>query len=296
MTGPRDAPPTRKDRGEGGGQGFREREIEEIEAHSAVRPPVLFEVIRREGETEMRRPVSALLLSGLAAGFAIGFSVLSEAALRRGLPDAPWRPLVENLGYSVGFLIVMLGQMQLFTETTITPVASALIRRGRETALGLARVWAAVLIANLAGATLFAAFVLHTPAVPPDVLAPMLEISAKATDGGFRATLASAVPAGWVIAALVWLGPTADGARAFVIVGLTYMIGLAEFSHVIAGSAEIALLLLDGRIGPEAAFGGFLAPALLGNVIGGSALFTLLVWGQIRAELPRADAMEEHDP
>jgi formate/nitrite transporter FocA (FNT family) len=266
--------------------GFRDRELEEIESKSAVRPTVVFEVIRREGEAEMRRPVSALLLSGLVAGVAIGFSLLAEALLRKSLPDAPWRPLIENLGYTVGFLIVILGQMQLFTENTITPVASLLIRRSWAMAAGLAKIWVVVLAANLIGATLFAAFARWSGAFGADALSAMIAISEDATAHGFLGTLIRGVPAGWLIAALVWIGPTADSGRALIIVSLTYLIALADLTHVVAGAAEAALLVFDGRMGAEIALWRFVAPAVIGNVIGGSALFTLLVWGQIRAELP----------
>ena len=277
-------------RDRGGRGSFRRRELEEIEAHTAVRPTVVFELLRREGETEMRRPVSALALSGLVAGVAIGFSVLGEALLREGLPDRPWRPLIENLGYTTGFLIVILGQMQLFTENTITPVASLLIGRTRAMALGLARIWAVVLAANLAGAALFAGFALWSGAFAPGAVAVMIELSRDATGHGFAETLARAVPAGWLIAALVWMGPTAAGARALIVLVLTYVIALADLSHVVAGSVEAAMMVFHGPMRAEDALLRFVLPALIGNVIGGSALFTLLVWGQIRAELPRGDA------
>ena len=280
-------------RGEGHDEGrrgsFRRRELEEIEAQTAVRPTVVFELLRREGEIEMGRPMSALLLSGLVAGVAIGFSVLGEALLREGLPDRPWRPLVENLGYSTGFLIVILGQMQLFTENTITPVASLLIRRTRALALGLLRIWAVVLAANLAGAALFAAFALWSGAFQPSTVEVMIGISRHATGHGFSETLVRAIPAGWLIAALVWIGPTAGGARALIVLVLTYVIALADLSHVVAGSVEAAMMVFDGPMSLEDALLFFVLPALIGNVIGGSALFTILVWGQIRAELPSAD-------
>ncbi|MBN9940454.1 formate/nitrite transporter family protein, partial [Listeria monocytogenes] len=76
--------------------------------------------VREEGETAVKRPAAALLWSGLAAGIAINASLLFEGALYAHLPDAPRRPAVVSLGYPIGFLIVVLGRMQLFTESTIT--------------------------------------------------------------------------------------------------------------------------------------------------------------------------------
>src|SRR5690606_7339090 len=89
-----------------------------------VKTSVIYEVIRREGEHELQRSFSALWWSGVTAGLALSTSVLCKGFLAALLPDAPWAPLVSNFGYTLGFLIVILGRMQLFTENTITPVLS----------------------------------------------------------------------------------------------------------------------------------------------------------------------------
>src|SRR4051794_25604263 len=79
------------------------REAESLDAKTT------YEVIRREGTKELERATGALFWSGLAAGLSMGFSFLAEGYLRAHLPDASWRPLVAKLGYSAGFLIVILG-------------------------------------------------------------------------------------------------------------------------------------------------------------------------------------------
>lgn len=96
---------------------------ERKEAHRRSAPgvAVVYEAIRQEAETELNRPNSALFWSGLAAGLCIGFSFISQALLQTSLPDTPWQSLVSKLGYSVGFVIVILGRQQLFTENTLTP-------------------------------------------------------------------------------------------------------------------------------------------------------------------------------
>jgi formate/nitrite transporter FocA (FNT family) len=229
----------------------------------------------------------------MVAGFAIGFSLLGEALLRIHLPDAPWRPLVENFGYSIGFLIVILGQMQLFTENTITPVCSVLETPTRTMMNCLARIWSVVFLSNVVGATGFAGFVLWSGAFDPELLAAMLDISDHATGFGWWETVTRGIIAGWLIAALVWLMPSLQGARALVIILITWLIALGDFAHVVAGSAEAMLLALEGAKSFEQATLGFIVPAFLGNVLGGSALFTILVWGQIRAEMPARPKQEE---
>src|SRR3954447_4936068 len=98
------------------------KEIEEAEQRSSVTPHVVHEAVSREGEQELERTTPALAWSGLAAGLSMGFSLIAEGMLRNELPRAPWARLVVKLGYSMGFLLVILGRQQLFTENTLTPM------------------------------------------------------------------------------------------------------------------------------------------------------------------------------
>src|SRR5689334_23128808 len=99
-----------------------ERERAEVEERIAPNAGVVYATILRQGEEELARPYSALAFSGLAAGLSMGFSFVAEALLTTALPDVPWRNLITKFGYSFGFLIVILGRQQLFTENTLTPV------------------------------------------------------------------------------------------------------------------------------------------------------------------------------
>ncbi|WP_340107775.1 formate/nitrite transporter family protein [Pikeienuella sp. HZG-20] len=265
-------------------EAFEEHELDAMEENTPFRAPAIFEVVRRQGESELARPALALMLSGLIAGLALGLSVMSEALFRTHLPDAGWRPLVESLGYSVGFVVVILGQMQLFTENTITAVCPALDARDRKTFLRLGRLWALVFATNLIGASIFG-YVLHvTRAYQPDVWAAVRDIAGHAVSYGWTETMFRGVGAGWLIATLVWIMPNAGNSKTLMIILITWLIALGEFAHVIAGATEAAFLVFAGdRTAAEALFG-FVAPALIGNILGGTVFFTVLTWAQIRAE------------
>ena len=105
------------------------REQKQAAAGAPIGALVIHEIVRDQGEEELERSFSGLAWSGIAAGLSIGFSFLVQATLEAFLPDAPWRPLVAGFGYSIGFLIVILGRQQLFTETTLTVVIPVLTRR-----------------------------------------------------------------------------------------------------------------------------------------------------------------------
>jgi len=262
-----------------------DHELRQIEAIAPIRAPAVFEAIRREGQAELERPTSALALSGLIAGLALGFSVLTEALLRKHLPDAPWRPLVENIGYTVGFMIVILGQMQLFTENTITAVCPVLDDPGRRMLGRLAKLWSVVLAMNLIGASAFGYALYATRVFDPDLWIAVEALSRHATSYGFGETVVRAVAAGWLIAALVWVLPNSENSQLSLIVIVTYLIALGDFSHVVAGTTEVSTLVFSGEVGLGAALRGFILPALIGNVLGGTVFFTVLTYGQIRVEL-----------
>ena len=137
-----------------------EREERAIAEHARLPVRTVYQIVRQEGQEQMERPAVSLWWSGFAGGLSISFSLLGQAALTRGLPQAPWTPLVASFGYSVGFLMVILARQQLFTETTITVVLPLLADFSRRNLVLLARMWGLVLAANLAG-TLIAALVLH---------------------------------------------------------------------------------------------------------------------------------------
>jgi formate/nitrite transporter FocA (FNT family) len=262
-----------------------EHEIEDIEERSTPRTPVIYEIVRRFGEEEMTRPVVSLWWSGLAAGLSISFSLLAQAILQTHLPDAPWRPLVSNLGYSVGFLMVVLSRQQLFTENTITvvlPVMADFTPRN----LGLAaRMWTIVLLANLAG-TLFAAlFCTFTPVVPPEVREAMLEISRQILGHGWLEMVLKGITAGFLMAAMVWMLPSADGAHFHVVTLMTYLIVTVGSMHIVAGGMEGFLLLVNGQVGVWPLFIDFAVPVLIGNIIGGTVLFALISYAQVMKEI-----------
>src|SRR4051812_28094883 len=149
---------------------------EEAEERSSPSGKIVYKAILKEADDELERPSSALFWSGLAAGLSMGFSLVGEGLLRAYLPDAPWRPLVAKLGYSLGFLVVILGRQQLFTENTLTPVLPLLLRKDSKTLFNLLRLWVVVLVANLLGAWLVSCALIKTSAFESNVRATFIAL------------------------------------------------------------------------------------------------------------------------
>jgi formate-nitrite transporter family protein len=250
---------------------------------------VIHEIVRAQGEEELDRSFGGLAWSGLAAGLSIGFSFLAQATLQARLPDTQWRPLVADFGYSVGFLIVILGRQQLFTETTLTAVIPVLTRRNLQTLLLALRVWTIVLAANLAATWVFA-FIAAVPGVfPPATMLAMTEISAHTMSQPFWHTTLTAGSAGWLIGLMVWLLPSADASRALIIILLTYVIAICQFNHIVAGSVEAAFGVFTGHATLGDYTIRFLLPTFIGNAAGGTILAALLNHAPLSAELTGTD-------
>src|SRR5678815_1572064 len=189
----------------GHSRGITADEVKDIEELATPRTPVIYEVVRRLGEEEMERPFTSLWWSGVAAGLSISFSLLSQAILTTHLPEASWQPLVVSFGYCIGFIMAVLSRQQLFTEITITAVLPVAADVTWGNIVRMARLWAIVLAANLAG-TLFAAlFCTFTPVLPGDIYSGMLEISRDLLAFGWWEVVFRAIAAGFLMAAMVWL-------------------------------------------------------------------------------------------
>ncbi len=253
-----------------------EDERKNAEEEQSLDAKTTHEVIRLEGERELERSNGALAWSGLAAGLAMGFSLVAQGLLHHALPDTPWRPLVASLGYSVGFLIVILGSQQLFTENTLRVIVPLLSRRDGGTLGNVARVWAIVLAANLVGALVFAWVAARTEMFDAQMRHAMTELARKAMEPDFGLTLLRGIFAGWLIALMVWMLPAARTAHLWVIVIVTWVVSAAHLSHVIVGSVEAFYLsALDEQSWGES-LGGHVLPALIGNVLGGTGLVAAL--------------------
>jgi formate/nitrite transporter FocA (FNT family) len=256
-------------------------EARKVNERAAIGAHVVYEAIRLEGEDELERPAAALAWSGFAAGLSMGFSLLTEAALTAYLPDTSWRPLLAKAGYTIGFLVVVLGRQQLFTENTLTVVLPLLVHKDSKTMAKVLRLWSIVLVTNIVGTFLFAFAVGRLHFLEPAIQQSMLEISQHHIGPGFWTIALRAIFAGWLIALMIWMLPDAASSRVVVILIMTYLISILSLSHIIAGSTNVFLLVVNGNISLGTYFTDFFFPTLLGNMLGGVSLVAALAHGQV---------------
>ncbi|MES1205470.1 MAG: formate/nitrite transporter family protein [Pseudomonadota bacterium] len=262
---------------------------EEARRRASPSAEIVYEAVRAEGLEELDRSTAALAWSGIAAGLSMGFSLVAQGLLKARLPDTAWAPLLVRLGYSVGFLVVVLGRQQLFTENTLTPIIPYLAgrsnqRRARPVALtNILRLWTVVLLANLVGAFAFAVVVAKTDVFSEPARDAFDQLSSIAARGAPGGNLLRGIFAGWLIALMVWLLPVARGSRITVIVMVTYLVGLGDLTHVIAGAVEVFYLPFRTEARLIDSFTRYLLPTLVGNVVGGVTLTAALNHAQVVA-------------
>src|SRR5262249_43060680 len=176
-------------------------------------------------------------------------------------------------------------RQQLFTENTITVVLPVMAEPSPANVGKLARIWAIVLLANLVGTLFSAVFCTFTPVLTPELKEGMLAISRHIAGESWLDMLFKGVSAGFLMAAMVWIIPGANAAQFHIVTLMTYVIAAGGFTHIVAGSVEAFLLVVNGELGVWSMFTGFTLPVLLGNIVGGTALFALISYAQVMKEI-----------
>ena len=238
------------------------------------------------GVTELERPSKGLFLSGLSAGLDVSFSLLLMAVmttLAEGrLPETVVEILVANM-YAVGFIFVVLGRSELFTEHTTLAVLPVL--DGRASVRQLARLWGIIYVANIIGAAAFAGIAaLVGPALGIAEPEAFGKIAHAAADHSAWVMLASAILAGWLMGLLSWLVVASrDTVGQIVLVWLvTVSIGFLHLNHVVVGTTEVLAGLFAGQGITLLVFGRFLVLTTAGNALGGFIFVALIKYGHAK--------------
>jgi formate/nitrite transporter FocA (FNT family) len=243
----------------------------------------IYQQVSRNAKAELARSSTALAISGLVGGLTMGLTGLGVSTVKAALGHSPASALIPFLIYPLGFVAVILGRGQLFTENTLYPVA--LILAERRHVLATLRLWAIVFPSNIAGALLFALLCARTGALQPQILAALDGFGIAAVGVPAGHVFWSGVMGGWIIAMVAWLvsGSHSITGSVAVIWSLTFVVGLGHFAHCIATSGEILAAVLNHQL-TAAAYLRWLLPATAGNITGGVLLVTLLEYGQAKLD------------
>lgn len=240
----------------------------------------IFAQVANNAREELKRSPISLAFSGFAGGIFMGLTALGNAIGLAMLGDSMKIQFVAKMFYPIGFIVVILGRAQLFTENTLYPVALVLTEKKHVGAT--ARLWATVLPANVLGALAFAALATLTDAVNPHIIASLAHLGTDAIHREPSAIFWSGVMGGWIIATAAWLvsGSHSITGSVMIIWMLTFVVGLGNFAHCIAGAGEVFAAILTHQASWRA-FAPWFFPAVAGNICGGVGMVTLLEYGQV---------------
>jgi formate/nitrite transporter FocA (FNT family) len=229
---------------------------------------------------ELKRSNTSLTISGFAGGAFMGLSALGTAIAVSLLGDSPRAQMISRMFYPMGFIVVIIGRAQLFTENTLYPVALVLAEK-RELWNTL-RLWSVVLPANVAGAFGFSMLAAYTTALDPSYVDALSRLGLSAIAHPATTVFWSGVIGGWIIAMAAWLvsGSHSITGSVMVIWMLTFIVGLGNFAHCIATSCEVFVAVLTHHA-PWIAYPQWFFPAVMGNICGGVGLVTILEYGQV---------------
>jgi formate/nitrite transporter FocA (FNT family) len=264
--------------------GLSSEEEREVDKNQPPRAAVLHETIRLQGDQELQRSIAALWWSALAAGLTMGLSLMAMGLLDARLPEGDTSKVIASLGYSAGFLAVILARQQLFTENTLTAVLPMMTKPTLGNFGRLLRLWGVVLVGNLSGTLLVAYVMLHLPIFDAKTDAAFLDIGHKVMENNVSQMFSKGIISGWMIATMVWMIPSMESAKIWIITLITYLMALGDFTHIVVGSAEVSYLVFAGQLPWKDFWLTFAGPTLAGNIIGGSFIFALISHAQIRSE------------
>ncbi|MBT0728320.1 formate/nitrite transporter family protein [Rosenbergiella australiborealis] len=245
------------------------------------------ELIREEGAKELERDIWALLCSAIAAGLSMSASFLAKGVFHAEIGHLPGGILIESIGYTFGFIIVIMAHQQLFTENTITPVLSVMQKPTANNLILLMRLWAVVLLGNLIGTAIAAWAFGYMPVFDPAIQQAFHDIGMKVMANSPTQMFAKAVISGWIVATMVWMLPSAGNTKILVIFAMTWLIAVADTTHIVVGTIEILYLVFTGAIPWQEFIWPFAIPTLLGNICGGTFIFALLSHAQIRMDMQK---------
>ncbi|AHG01433.1 transporter (plasmid) [Halostagnicola larsenii XH-48] len=240
----------------------------------------IFHRIVAAADEEISTGTRELFFSALAAGFAITVTFMLYASVTEAAGGYGNAPIVGALLYPLGFIYIILGDYQLYTENTLPPVALVLERLASIPAL--LSIWSIVLIGNLLGGSFGALILAETGVFSQDVMTTAIEMSHTGVETGRWSLFFKGAFAGLIVAGVVWLDyASQDTISRLVMVYIAFLaIPLGNLFHVVVSATEAMFLVFHGELALLTGATDFVLPVLLGNTIGGVLLVTVVNYFQ----------------
>lgn len=262
-------------------------DAEHREAELGAESPEIIDVATAIGQRRLHRVSLAHGVTALIGGMAVSFG-----AMAMGWTGGPWlsawgydrAQLLSALAFPIGFLILIVGKGELFTENFFVPVTGVVSGRGKVSDLLL--LWAWTLFFNFVGGVVFALLASRPEVMVDGARDFLIALAQKKVELSFWPAFVKAIFAGWLMTLLTWLllAARGSGSRILIVWAVGFLLVAGHFNHVVISASEIFLAM---GLGAPITVGQWLTdnfvPALLGNVVGGLFFVTLLGYVQARS-------------
>lgn len=255
--------------------------IEEEPKPLGQESPEMVQDASKLGARRLQRSMAGTSVTAFIGGMSVSFGVVamvwSASALSGEITGPSPAHLVGSFAFPVGFLILLVGKSELFTENFLLPVAGVLERRGSVQQLG--QLWGASLVFNLLGAVVFAFLISREGVLDAEPTLHIMDLAEHKVEYSFSTSFVKAIFAGWLMTVLTWLLLAAEGfaARLAMIWAMAALIVLGQFNHVVISASEIFMAIFVGEsITIMDWFTRNFIPALFGNIVGGVVFVTML--------------------
>ena len=244
-----------------------------------AQPEEIYARAREEGRRRLARPVLELAATALVGGFDVAFGVIAFALAAGAVgasSSSELAHLAGALAFGTGFVFVVVGKSELFTENFLVPIAG-LDRRSRASWLKLDELWVGTLLLNLAGGAAVAIIATGEGVLPGRSHAELVRLSERLTGHGALTAFVSAVVAGALMTLMTWFVEGAAesmGVRILMSWIVGTLIALGTFNHAVVSTIEIVFGMRYGASSTLTDLFSNLGLAVAGNLVGGLVLVT----------------------
>jgi formate/nitrite transporter FocA (FNT family) len=246
---------------------------------SVPQPEDIYRRTKEEGERRLERPFVEEISTALAAGFDIAAGLITLGLVGATLEHWMGKDAAHffaSIGFGVGFVFLIVGRGELFTENFLVPIAGLDHRRGASWR-NLAKLWLTSPFFNVIAGLVIALIVTVHGVLPKGTGSPIVVAAYKIHANSTLTLFMSAIFAGALITAMTWFveGQEQVGVRVTVAWVVGTILALGGLNHVIVVTIELIFSIRFGANIPWDFVLGNFALAAAGNMLGGIGLITL---------------------
>lgn len=236
----------------------------------------ILERVLYDADEEISRGNRELIFSAIAAGIAITITLLLYSTVSSSVDSY----VLGSILYPLGFIYIILGNYQLYTENTLPPVALTIERIS--SIPSLLKMWFLILFGNILGGLIGSITLFYGNVLSEEAGNYVIKIAQSSVELGFTSLFFKGVFAGIIVAGVVWIDfSVKDSISRIILVYVAFLsIPLGNLYHVVVSTTEMFYLIMATDVSILSTIISFPLPVLIGNTVGGVIFVTLINYFQ----------------